>query len=138
MRTLHTAYGVGDLERSVDFYERLGFQEIGRVAIGTESTLLMLNAPGDGEVVRLELVHNRGVGSYELGSGFSHIVVQVDDLDSTLADLAQKGIGFDEPQHPAGENGPKTSWVRDPDGYRIELVERPPGHPDGITRADFE
>ena len=137
MKTLHTAYRVQNLHRSVDFYEKVGFREIGRVTLGDGPILVMLNLPGDGEVVTLELVSDQNVDSFELGTGFSHIVVQVDNLDSTLADLAAKGLGFDEPELPAGEEGPRTCFVRDPDGYRIELVEWPPGHPDGITRADF-
>ena len=137
MKTLHTAYRVQNLDRSVDFYKKVGFREIGRVAIGDESILVMLNLPGDGEVVTLELVYDHGIESFEIGTGFSHIVVQVDDLDSTLAGFAEKGVVFDEPQYPAGEDGPRTCFVPDPDGYRIELVEWPPGHPDGITRADF-
>jgi lactoylglutathione lyase len=95
-----------------------------------------LNLPGDGEVATLELVHDAGT-DFKLGTGFSHIVVQVDDLVATLSELASKRVSVEEPQHPAGESGPKTSWVLDPDGYRIELVEWPPGHPDGVTRADF-
>ena len=126
-----------NLDRSVDFYKKVGFREIGRVAIGDESILVMLNLPGDGEVVTLELVYDHGIESFEIGTGFSHIVVQVDDLDSTLAGFAEKGVVFHEPQYPAGEDGPRTCFVPDPDGYRIELVEWPPGHPDGITRADF-
>ena len=137
MKTLHTAYRVQNLDRSVDFYGKVGFREIGRVTLGDGRILVMVNLPGDGEVVTLELVYDQNVDSFELGTGFSHIVVQVDNLDSTLADLAAKGLGFDEPQLPDGENGPRTCFVRDPDGYRIELVEWPPGHADGITRADF-
>ena len=137
MKTLHTAYRVQNLDRSADFYRKVGFREIGRVTIGVGSILVMLNLPGDGDLVTLELVYDRGVGSLDIGNGFSHIVVQVDNLDATLGDLAEKGVGFDAPQRPAGEGGPMTSFVRDPDGYRIELVEWPPGHPDGITRADF-
>ena len=137
MKTLHTAYRVQNLDRSVDFYGKVGFREIGRVTLEDGRILVMVNLPGDGEVVTLELVYDQNVDSFELGTGFSHIVVQVDNLDSTLADLAAKGLGFDEPQLPDGENGPRTCFVRDPDGYRIELVEWPPGHADGITRADF-
>jgi lactoylglutathione lyase len=137
MKTLHTAYRVADLDRSVGFYEKVGFGEVGRVALGDESILVMLNLPGDGDEVTLELVYNHGVQAYEIGTGYSHIAVQVDDLDATLADLAEKGVGFGPPQRPAGDDGPKTSFLRDPDGYRIELVEWPPGHADGITRADF-
>jgi len=73
----------------------------------------------------------------EIGTGFSHIVVQTDDLDATLTDLDESGVSFEPAQRPAGEAGPKTSFVPDPDGYRIKVVEWPPGHPDGITRADF-
>jgi lactoylglutathione lyase len=137
MKTLHPAYRVADLARSLGFYGAVGFQEIGRVALGDGRNLLMLNLPGDGDVVTLELVVDPGLEAHTLGIGFSHLAVQVADLDGKLADLAAQGIGFDGPQRPAGADGPKTAFVRDPDGYRLELVEWPPGHPDGMTRADF-
>ena len=137
VKTLHTAYRVRDLERSVDFYGKVGFREIGRVTIPDGSVLVMLNLPGDGDVVTLELVHDRTRESIEIGNGFSHIVVQVEDLAATLADLARKGIACDGLEHPAGAAGPATCNVHDPDGYCIELVQWPPGHPDGITSADF-
>ena len=85
----------------------------------------MLDLAGDGEVVTLELVYDPQIEVLDIGNGFSHLVVQVDNLASTLADLTLKGISFDEPQRPGGEHGPRTSFVRDPDGYRIELVEWP-------------
>ena len=137
MKTLHTAFRVQNLDRSTDFYEKLGFQEIGRVTIDDGSVLVMLNLPGDGDVVTLELAYNRALDSLALGNGFSHIGVQTESLDATLTALASNGITFDEPQRPGGADGPTTSFVRDPDGYRIELVEWPPGHAEGITRADF-
>jgi lactoylglutathione lyase len=137
MKMLHTAYRVWDLKRSMDFYDRVGFREIGRVAFEDGSVLVMLNLPGDGEVVTLELAHNPTLDSLEIGNGFSHIVVQVDRLDATLAELTARGVAFDEMQTPAGDNGPQTSFLHDPDGYRIELVEWPAGHPDGMTHADF-
>jgi len=59
-----------------------------------------------------------------------------DDFDATLADLAAKGIGAEPPELPGGVDGPRTSWITDPDGYRIELVQWPAGHADGITEAD--
>ena len=58
-------------------------------------------------------------------------------MDSTLADLAGKGIVAEPPGRFAGADGAGTSWITDPDGYRIELVEWPAGHPDGITKGDF-
>src|SRR4051794_15614161 len=123
MKTLHTAYRVQDLERSLNFYEKIGFQEIGRVAIEDGSILVMLNLPGDGDVVMLELCHNDKAPPLEVGTGFSHIAVQVDDLASELSSLAAKGIGFEGPLLPGGEAGPKTAFVLDPDGYRFEVVQ---------------
>jgi lactoylglutathione lyase len=137
MKMLHTAYRVSDVKRSVDFHARVAFREIGRIVFEDGSMLLMLNLPGDGEVVTLELAYHPKLDSLEIGNGFSHIVVQVDRLDATLAELTARGIAFDVMQTPAVDSGPKTSFVHDPDGYRIELVEWPAGHADGITRSDF-
>ncbi len=137
MKTLHTAYRVRDLARSLAWYKKVGFREIGRVSLGDGAVLVMLNLPGDGDVVTLELVYDGGREPFALGTGFSHIAVQVDDLAATLADLAGEGASCEEPQRPAGEEGPRTSFLRDPDGYRFELVQWPPGHPDDMTRADF-
>ncbi len=137
MKTLHSSFRVLHLDRSLDFYAKVGFGEIGRVSPGDGSILVMLNLPDDGEVVTLELVYDPKLDSIEVGTGFSHIVVQVNDLDAILVELREKGVTFDEPQRPAGHNGPKTCFICDPDGYRIELVQWPPGHTDGITRADF-
>ena len=88
-------------------------------------------------MVTLELAYDPLIDSVKVGNGFSHIAVQVDNLESKLADLAEKGVPIGELQRPAGNNGPKTSFVHDPDGYRFELVEWPPGHPPDMTRADF-
>jgi lactoylglutathione lyase len=97
----------------------------------------MLNLPGDRDVVTLELAYDPGMDSLEIGNGFSHIAVKVDSLSSTLSRLASEGVSFDPPQMPGGDAGPKTAVIHDPDGYRLELVEWPPGHPDEMTRADF-
>ena len=137
MKSLLTAYRVQDLARSLAWYGKVGFREIGRVSFEGGTVLAMLNLPGDGDVVTLELVDDGGRQPVALGTGFSHIAVQVDDLAATLAELAAKGVTFGEPQRPGGEDGPRTSFLRDPDGYRLELVEWPPGHPDDMTRADF-
>ena len=96
----------------------------------------MLKFPRE-EVVTLELVHRPADGPVKIGTGFSHLVVQVDDLAGTLAALLQRGLQPGPEQHPAGPEGPRTSWLTDPDGYRIELVQWPAGHADGITVADF-
>jgi len=73
----------------------------------------------------------------QIGTGFSHLVVQVDELAAMREALSQRGLKPEPEQQPAGPNGPRTSWLTDPDGYRIELVQWPPGHADGIAAADF-
>jgi lactoylglutathione lyase len=137
MKTLLTAYRVGDLARSVDFYARVGFREIGRATFEDGTTRVMLNLPGDGEFVTLELVHEPSIGPVVLGNGFSHIAVQVDDLAAKLDDLARAGIVGEDVVLPGDAGGMGLANLRDPDGYRIELVQWPPGHPGGLTSADF-
>jgi lactoylglutathione lyase len=96
----------------------------------------MLKFPGE-EVVTLELAHRPSAGAVQIGTGFSHLVIQVDDLAATIAALSRRGLRPEPEQHPAGPQGPRTSWLTDPDGYRIELVQWPAGHASGITSADF-
>jgi lactoylglutathione lyase len=136
VKTLHTAYRITDLAVSLDFYSALGYEEVGRVSLSDGATLAMLKFPGE-EVVTLELVHRPTDGPVQIGTGFSHLVVQVDDLAATIAAISRLGL-HPEPEHrPAGPDGPRTSWLADPDGYRVELVEWPAGHADGISAADF-
>ncbi len=136
MRTLHSAYRVTDLAASLDFYTTLGYGQVGRVDIGDGASLTMLKFPGD-ELVTLELVNRPADGAVDIGNGFSHLAVQVDNLSATVEALSQKGLTPGPVELPGGPNGPQTSWLADPDGYRIELVQWPPGHADGITAADF-
>ena len=121
---LHTCYRIGDIDRSVAFYEKLGFEERRRMPIGDEAINVFMGLPGEDS--RLELTYNHGVDSYDLGTGYNHVALLVDDLDGTLAGLAQSGI---EPEKPPYRPGGRTTgslicFVRDPDGYRIELIER--------------
>ena len=95
----------------------------------------MLKLPGDA-VVALELVHRPDTGPMD-PRGLSHLVVQVEDLHDTLDVLAGRGIRADPPSSPDGSEDFWTTMLTDPDGYRIELVQWPPGHPDGLTAADF-
>jgi lactoylglutathione lyase len=118
---LHTCYRIGDIDRSVSFYEALGFEEVGRMPIRDEATNIFMGLPGDG--ARLELTHNHGVSSYEMGTGYNHIAISVDDIDATLADLAEKGIEPEKPPYTVSEGGSRICFVRDPDGYRIEIIE---------------
>ena len=118
---LHTCYRIGDIDRSVSFYEALGFEEVGRMPIRDEATNIFMGLPGDG--ARLELTYNHGVSSYEMGTGYNHIAISVDDIDATLADLAEKGIEPEKPPYTVSEGGSRICFVRDPDGYRVELIE---------------
>ena len=120
---MHTCYRIGDIDRSVAFYEELGFEEVVRMPIRDEAINVFMNLPGDGDVPRLELTYNHGVDSYELGTGYNHIAVAVDDLESTLTGLAAKGIDPEKPPYRVSEDGPPICFVRDPDGYRVELVQ---------------
>jgi lactoylglutathione lyase len=135
VKTLHPAYRVTDLAAALGFYTALGYREVGRVSIGDGASLTMLQFPGE-EVVTLELAH-RPDEPVDIGTGFSHLAVQVDNLAATIAALSRAGLRPSPVERPGGPDGPQTSWLTDPDGYRIELVQWPPGHPDGITAADF-
>ena len=136
MKTLFVSYRVTDLDRSLDFYAALGYAELGRVALDDGGRLALLKFP-DEPAASLELVHGPAGGGVDVGGGFDHLAIQVDALAATLERLTEAGLEPEPVQYPGGPHGPKTSWLTDPDGYRIELVEWPPGHPDGITEADF-
>ena len=120
--SIHTCYRIGEIDRSVAFYEALGFEERRRMPIREEAINVFMGLPGDGD--RLELTYNHGVDSYELGTGYNHIALTVDDLDGTLEQLGGQGIEPEKPPYRVREGGSRICFVRDPDGYRIELIER--------------
>ncbi len=121
---LHTCYRIGEIDRSVAFYNALGFEEVGRIPIRDEAINVFMNMPGDGDNPRLELTYNFGVDSYKLGTGYNHIAITAGNLDQTLARLAEQGIEPERPPYSIREGGSRLCFVRDPDGYRIELIER--------------
>ena len=122
---IHTCYRITDIDRSVSFYEALGFEEVGRFPIRDEAINVFMNIPGDGESPRLELTYNHGVDSYDLGTAYGHIAITAEDLDATLEQLAGQGIEPEKPPYSVREGGSRLCFVRDPDGYRVELIERP-------------
>jgi lactoylglutathione lyase len=122
MRYVHTNMRVRDLDASMRFYEALGYERRGRLQFeGAYNVYLGL--PGDGDT--LELTVNEGrEDRYEIGSGYGHIALCVEDLDSLLERLATQGIEPEKPPyHPGGREEFRICFVQDPDGYRIELID---------------
>jgi lactoylglutathione lyase len=118
---IHTCYRITDPERSVAFYEALGFEKRHELPIGDEAINIFMGLPGDDD--RLELTYNFGVDSYELGTGYGHVAVTVDDIGQALERLAEQGIEPERPPYTVREGGSLLCFVRDPDGYRVELIE---------------
>jgi lactoylglutathione lyase len=133
MRTLHVGLRVTDLGRSLAFYTAIGYEVVGSVPETSIGHLTMLKLPDD-EFVTVELVHDGN--PVDRGTDVSHFVVQVESMADTLDVLAEHGI---EPVAPGQESGDGlvTAFIADPDGRRIELVQWPAGHTDGLTAADW-
>ena len=125
MELIHTCYRITDIDRSVAFYTALGFEDRRRMPIREEAINVFMGLPGAGD--QLELTYNFGVDSYELGTGYGHIALTVDDMNGTLEQLAGQGIEPERPPYQLREGGSFLCFVRDPDGYRIELIERGSG-----------
>ena len=125
MSLIHTCYRILEVDRSVEFYKALGFNEIGRIPIREEAVNVFMGLPDDGPEPRLELTNNFDQSEpYEIGNGYGHIAITTPDLDSTLEKLASQGIEPEKPPYTVREGGSRLCFVRDPDGYRIELIER--------------
>jgi len=123
---LHTMYRITDLERSRAFYEALGFTASRSMDIVRNGELEATNhffSMGDQTDV-LELTHNHDGRGYEMGTAYGHIAVGVADLDGTLDRLREQGIEPEKPPYSVREGGSRLCFVRDPDDYRIELIER--------------
>ena len=122
MRHVHTNVRVRDIEASRRFYRALGYELRGRLQFeGAHNVYLGL--PGDGDT--LELTVNEGrEEAYDLGEGYGHIALEVDDLDELLASLVAEGIEPEKPPyHPGGREEFRIAFVADPDGYRVELID---------------
>ncbi len=124
MGLVHTCYRVTDVDRSVAFYEALGFREMGRHPIRDEAINVFMGLPDDGPEPRLELTFNFGrTDPYEIGTGYGHIAITTPALDAALNALAEQGILPERPPYTVREGGSRLCFVRDPDGYRIEIIE---------------
>jgi lactoylglutathione lyase len=123
---LHTMLRITDPEKSRAFYEALGLEfrrESPIVRNGeTEATLYFYGVPG--EEVELELTFNHDGSTYDIGTGYGHLAYAVDDLEQTLAALKEHGIEAEREPYRVREGGSLLCFVRDPDEYRIELIDR--------------
>jgi lactoylglutathione lyase len=125
-RYLHTMVRITDPDRSRAFYEALGFTFSGDFDIvrnGEREATNYFFSIGDQENV-LELTFNHDGRAYEIGSGYGHIAIGVDDLDGTLSLLKEQGIEPEREPYRVREGGSRLAFVKDPDQYRVELVER--------------
>jgi lactoylglutathione lyase len=121
-------YRITDPDRSRAFYEALGFtfsRELDIVRDGELEATNYFFSLGDQESV-LELTYNHDGRKYDLGTGYGHIAVGVDDLDGALERLREQGIEPEREPYSVREGGSRLTFVRDPDQYRIELIERRP------------
>jgi lactoylglutathione lyase len=134
MRTLHFGLRVADLDRSLAFYTAVGYRVLGAVPETPFGSLTMIQLPGD-DFVTIELVHDPA--NPPVGRNLNHLVVQVESMADTAATLSAGGIDVEAPSSPDGSPDFLTAWIIDPDGNRIELVQWPPGHADGLTDADM-
>jgi lactoylglutathione lyase len=117
---------ITDPAASRRFYERLGFEYLRDMPIVRDGVLEATNyffGP-PGQNVELELTFNHDGRTYDLGTGYGHIAIGVDDLAATLEELAAQGIEPEQAPYRVREGGSLLCFVRDPDGYRIELIER--------------
>ncbi len=125
-RYLHTMYRITDPAASRSFYEALGLEfrrELPIVRDGHhEATNYFFGVPTQEE--ELELTFNTDGRTYELGTGYGHVALALDDLDETLARLKEQGIEPEREPYRVREGGSRLCFVRDPDGYRVELIDR--------------
>ena len=122
LKLVHTCMRVRDIDASLNFYEALGFERRGKLDFGSAYNIYM-GVPGDGDA--LELTVNVGQDeAYDLGNGYGHIALTVDDLDGLLASLAKAGYEPEKtPYSPGGREEYRICFIADPDGYRIELID---------------
>ena len=126
MRILHTMLRVGDLERSIDFYTNvLGMRLLRKTDRPDQRYTLAFVGYGDESAhAVLELTYNYGVASYDLGTGYGHVAIEVDDAAAACAAVRAKGGNVTRDAGPVKGGTTVIAFVQDPDGYKIELIEQ--------------
>jgi lactoylglutathione lyase len=125
MRLLHTMLRVGDLERSLTFYtEVLGMRLLRRKDYPDgRFTLAFVGYGDESDTAVLELTHNWDTSSYEIGTGYGHIALGVDDIHATCEAMAAKGGRVVRPPGAMKHGTTVIAFVEDPDGYKVELIQ---------------
>ena len=119
MKLLHTMIRVKDLEATLDFYrDFIGLKEVRRKNIGDEAVLVFL--ADEHETYHIELTFNHGTSDYDLGNQFGHLAFATDDLDAVIADVEKRGWWYRKSKPTVGS---KYIFIKDPNGYTIELSE---------------
>jgi lactoylglutathione lyase len=126
MRILHTMLRVGDLQRSIDFYTKVLGMQLLRTNDNPEYkyTLAFLGYGHNPDHAELELTYNYGVDSYELGNAYGHLAISADDVRQACADVKANGGNVTREAGPVKGGSTVIAFVTDPDGYKIELIER--------------
>lgn len=122
MKIIHTCYRITDPKKSTTFYEALGLEKRRELPIRKEAINYFFGVPGQ-PLPELELTYNFGIKAYEPGTAYGHIALSVKNITKTLEQLAKVGIEPERPPYSVRAGGSLLCFVRDPDGYRIELVE---------------
>ena len=126
-RILHTMLRVGNIQRSVDFYTQILGMKILRTLEQPDEkyTLVFLGFEEESETCVLELTYNYGVSTYEMGNAYGHIAIGVLDIQKATTDIKKHNVKFSlEPTQLKGSSE-IIAFLSDPDGYQIELIERP-------------
>jgi lactoylglutathione lyase len=128
MRILHTMLRVGDLRRSIDFYTGVLGMKLLRTTERPEQqySLAFVGYGDESEGAVLELTHNHGVDRYDLGTAYGHIAIEVPDAAAACAAVRAKGGEVTREAGPVKGGSTVIAFVQDPDGYKIELIERRP------------
>lgn len=126
MRILHTMLRVGDLQRSIDFYTRVMGMQLLRTTDRPEQqySLAFVGYGGNPDQAEIELTYNYGVDRYDLGSAFGHVAIAVSDAAATCARVKEAGGLVTREAGPVKGGTTVIAFVQDPDGYKIELIER--------------
>ncbi len=136
MRILHTMLRVGDLQRSIDFYTKVLGMQLLRTSDNPEYkyTLAFVGYGSNPDHAELELTYNYGVHEYEMGSAYGHLAISADDIYTACASVKANGGNVTREPGPVKGGSTVIAFVTDPDGYKIELIERKGGvRPGGLN-----